>query len=239
MKKILTIFLCLAVILSLSACTYNPPEGYTKKHHTYQEILEFAKTLDPDAVVSKEYTDTTIKDWNRNFREYPAVINGIDCHVSSVGDMVGNEGFAGGEFPKQFYVIDTDYDYLVLQQIINEKQPSWNMLGNDLSDIYNWNNLLGVKISTQNKKPLTNDELEQVWQQAFEIYTQYNTYSIRKEPFFSISAPAKYYNQSENKYFVKKDSLISIRGFSEQDKTDFIKKYTDAWALLESNLKIE
>ena len=31
--------------MCLSACSYNPPEGWTKKHHTYEEVLEFAKTI--------------------------------------------------------------------------------------------------------------------------------------------------------------------------------------------------
>ena len=96
MKKVLSLFVCVILILCLSACTYNPPDGYTEEHHTYEEILKFAKGIDPNATVSKEYTDTTIDAWNRKFREYPAIINGIECHVSSVGDMVWNEGFLAG-----------------------------------------------------------------------------------------------------------------------------------------------
>ena len=123
MKKVISLFLCVILILCLSACTYNPPDGYAEEHHTYEEILEFAKTIDPNATVSTEYVDTTIEDWKRNFREYPATINGIECHVASVGKMVWNEGFLAGEFARQYYIIDTDYDYLILQKILSEKQP--------------------------------------------------------------------------------------------------------------------
>lgn len=127
MKKILLIFWTLVLILCLTACTYNPPEGYTEEHHTYEEILVFAQSVDPNAKASEKYTDTTVDDWNRSFREYPAVINGVECHVSSVGDNVWNSGFIAGEFTKQYYVIDTDYDYLVLKQIVSEQKPDWSI----------------------------------------------------------------------------------------------------------------
>ena len=123
MKKALSVFFLLMFILCLNGCTYNPPEGYTQKHHTYEEILAFAKSIDPNATVSEEYTDTTIDDLNRNFREYPAVINGVECHVSSVGGMIWNSGFLAGEFARQYYAIDTDYDYFVLKQIVAEQNP--------------------------------------------------------------------------------------------------------------------
>ena len=93
MKKIFSIILCLSFIICLSACSYNPPDGYTEEHHTYEEILAFAKTIDPNAIVSTEYVDTTIEDWNRKFREYPATINGIECHVSTLVRWFGMMAF--------------------------------------------------------------------------------------------------------------------------------------------------
>ena len=117
LTKYAILILLAALFLVFSAsCTYNPPQGYTEKHHTREEIVAFAKSIDPNATVSETYTETKIDDLNRDFREWDAVINGVECHVSSVGDFVWNTGFLGGEFAKQYYVIDTDYDYLVLEK---------------------------------------------------------------------------------------------------------------------------
>ena len=146
---------CLTAVflfIFLLSCTYDPPEGYTQEHHTYDEILAFAKSLDPDAVVSSDYTDTTIDAWNRNFREWDAEINGIECHVSSVGGMVWNSGFLAGEFAKQYYGIDTDYDYYLLQKIVSENQPDWRMEYSDIGSRYNWNGVLSVHMLYDEKK---------------------------------------------------------------------------------------
>ena len=176
MKSLIkSIALCLLVttILVLStSCTYNPPEGYTEEHHTYEEILTFAKSLDHNATVSKKHNDTTIDDWGRKFREWDAVINGVECHVSSVGDMVWNSGFLAGEFAKQYYLIDTDYDYLVLQKIVSEKQPGWKMAYTDIGSRYNWNNVLSVQSPYEDNQELSVEELEIAWTKAFEIYQE-------------------------------------------------------------------
>ena len=239
MKKIFSIILCLSFIICLSACSYNPPDGYTEEHHTYEEILAFAKTIDPNAIVSTEYVDTTIEDWNRKFREYPATINGIECHVSSVGKMVWNDGFLAGEFARQYYIIDTDYDYLVLQKILSEKQPEWSMEYEGLAAKYQWNNVLSVEVAVAKNTALTDEELELVWQDVLEIAAEYNARTVRKEPYFSLSAPGKYYDPSKKEYFVKTDANVIIHDLSDQGKTDFFQEYHEAWALLDSGLQID
>ena len=239
MKKILSIILCLSFVFCLSACSYNPPEGYTKEHHTYEEILEFAKSLDPNAVVSKEYTDTTIDDWDRKFREYPAVINGIECHVSSVGDMVWNEGFLAGEYARQYYVIDTDYDYYLLKKITNEKQPTWHMRSDDLSQRYNWHGMVFVETDCPPKEKLSVDELEMIWQQAYEIYEDYSNHPVRKKANFGVTAPAAYYvdGSFEDQYI--KITRNYMDDFSDEGKSNFFKQYNEDWSLLESGLPIK
>ena len=239
MKKVLSLFLCVILILCLPACTYNPPDGYTEEHHTYEEILKFAKGIDPNATVSKEYTDTTIDAWNRKFREYPAIINGIECHVSSVGDMVWNEGFLAGEFARQYYVIDTDYDYLMLKQIVADNQPQWTMRNDDISTRYNWNNIVSVYITPSKSEQLSDEELNIVWKQAKEIYTAYNNLPIRKSILFCLPAPGKSFNYNgEGKEFVRRNAYVYIEEFSENDKLKLINRYHEAWALLESDLPI-
>ena len=235
MKKALSVFLLLVVILCLNACTYNPPEGYTEEHHTYEEILAFAKSIDPNATVSEEYTDTTIDAWNRNFREYPAVINGLECHVSSVGDMVWNSGFLAGEFARQYYVIDTDYDYLILKQIVAEHNPDWRISEDTLGDRYNWNNIISIYMEPDCTEQLEDEKLDAVLEQAYEIYSAYHNLPIRKELYFWLPAPGRTYN-SEKENIVKRNSKLLLEHFAEEDKLAFIEKYYEAWALLESGL---
>lgn len=238
MKRLLFIILYLSFVLCLSACSYNPPEGYTEQHHTYEEVLAFAKTIDPNATVAEDYTDT-VDEYDWEFREWDAVINDVDCHVASNSDWVWNDGFLAGEFVKVYYRIDTDYDYFILQQIVAEKQPDWSMKYDDISQRYNCNDVLSVEVPTTEKKTLSDEELELVWQNILEIAAEYNSYSVRKEPYFSLFAPGKYYDQSKEEYFVKADSNIIIHDLSDKGKVDFFQEYRDAWALLDSGLKIK
>jgi len=243
MKRFIkTIGLCMftAMVFSiLTSCTYDPPEGYTEEHHTYNEILAFAKSLDPNAVVSETYIDTTIEDgWGRDFREWAAVINGVECHVSSVGDRVWNSGFLAGEFTRQYYVIDTDYDYLVLQKILSEKQPGWEMEYTDIGSIYNWNNLLSVKTPYAENSELSSEELEIAWEKAFEIYQDYTSHPVRKEAWFPVSIPVVVSNsKGENEHITY--SILVMKDFSPEGKTEFFNKYRDAWALMDSDLPIK
>lgn len=237
-KRIISIIFCLSLIFGLSACSYNPPEGYTEKHHTYEEILKFAQSIDPNAIVSKDYTDT-LDEYDWEYREWNANINGINCHVASNSDWVWNNGFLAGEFAKIYYRIDTDYDYLLLQKIVSEKQPDWAMEYNDIGSRYNCNDVLSVKIATIEKNALSDNELELIWQDALDIANEYNSYPIRKKPYFSLPAPGKGYDQYLEEYYIETEDTMIIDDLSDQGKTDFFQEYYDAWALLESDLRVE
>ena len=80
MKTVLAVLLLTLMTLCLTACIYNPPEGLTKNPHTYKEILTFAKSIDPNATVSEEYTDI-LDEYNWPYREWEAVINGVNCYL--------------------------------------------------------------------------------------------------------------------------------------------------------------
>ena len=60
MKKIYLIFVMLFMLMFIISCNYNPLVGATEKHHTYEEVLEYAKTIDPNAIVNDEYKDTKL-----------------------------------------------------------------------------------------------------------------------------------------------------------------------------------
>ena len=237
MKKLLGLLFCVTIILCLSNCTFCPPEGYTEEHHTYEEILEFALAIDPNATVSEEYTDTTIEDWDREFREFPAVIHGIECHVSSVGDMVWNSGFLAGEFARQYYVVDTDYDYLALKQIVSAHNPDWSISEDTLGHRYNWNNVLSIYIKASSTEPMTDEELDIAWETAKEIYVAYNDLPIRKSLYFWLPAPRKKVTYKGEESVIRNSSVL-IENFTEADKLAFVDEYHEAWALLESGLPI-
>ena len=119
-QRILPVLFTVAVLMSLmlTGCRYDVPEGYTSKHHTYAEAVEYAKNIDPDATVSEDS-----KDINENYRDYriwPAVINGKECSVASISVNIYNQGWAAGEFSKRYYRMDTDYDYFVINDVLKE-----------------------------------------------------------------------------------------------------------------------
>lgn len=238
MKKILSIFLCLIVVLCLSACSYNPPEGWTEKHHVYEEMLAFVKTIDPNATVAEEYTDI-VDEYDFEFREWDAVIKGVNCHVASVSDWVWNDGFAAGEFIQIYYRIDTDYDYIIMQNILSEKYPNWTNREDIYSKYHQNENTIYVELNLSEYRMLNNDELEGVWQTAFEINEEYERLAIDRKAKFGVPSPAEYWNHhGEQESYIKKDSHTFIEEFTEEGKKEFLKQYQDDWGLLDSGLPI-
>lgn len=237
MKKALSIFFCLAVVLCLSACSYHPPEGWTKKHHTYEEVLVFAKSIDPNATVAEKYTDTVDEnDWK--FREWDAVIKGVRCHVASVSDWVWNDGVSAGEFVRDFYRIDTDYDYTIMKSILSEKYPDWTNQ-EDIYGRYHKENTIFVELKLAEYRMLNGDELEQVWQTAFHINEEYEMLAIDRKVEFCIPSPGESWNHhGEQESFVKKDSYAFIKEFTEEGKQAFLQEYQEDWALLKSGLPV-
>lgn len=112
-RRLYLIILCLVILFCLTGCTYNPPEGYTETHHTYEELVEYAKSIDPNATV--ENTPVDEKEDSREYRVYPAKIKGFDCYVASISQSVYNEGVFAGEFAKKYYRMDTDFDYRMIR----------------------------------------------------------------------------------------------------------------------------
>jgi hypothetical protein len=98
-------------MLSLTACA--PPEGYSREHYTYEDAVAYAKAIDPNAVVYETYTETIYGGWYASYREYDAVINGMNFHVTS------REVFYG-EFMISYFRLDMDYDFYLLEKILAE-----------------------------------------------------------------------------------------------------------------------
>ena len=148
MKKIYLIFVILFMLMFITSCSYNPPVGATEKHHTYEEVLEYAKTIDPNATVNDEYEDTKLENVAADeYREWNAIINGIECHVASTPIIVMNEGVAGGEFPKQYFVVNTDYNFYLLKSIIESKYLDFTIVEDDIADLIPQSGIRRIKDS--------------------------------------------------------------------------------------------
>ena len=239
MKKRFSIFFCMMVLLCFCACSYHPPEGWTRRHHTYNEVNAFAKSIDPNAALAEEYTD--FKDKNGwIFREWDAEINGVDCHVASVSDWVWNEGLFGGEFCKTYYRIDTDYDYTILNRILSEEYPDWEMHQTDFGEPYDkYYFLFSVKLTLPEYRKLNDAELEQVWQTICSINEEYEATDVSKKIMFCIPSPGKEVDYSSGEYFVRtKGNSTYIEDLTEVGKKKFFQEYQENWALLDSGLPV-
>ncbi len=233
MKKSLSVFLIIAIFFCLSSCTYHPPEGWTKNHHTYDEVLEFARSIDPDATVSEEYTDTTDEyDWK--YREWDAVIKGGKCHVASVSDWVWNDGLAAGEFARDYYRIDTDYDYTVMQNILAEKYSDWKCRDGIRSKYHSNTDTIYAEPVLSEFRKLSDDELEALWQTVLEINEEYKALALSRKAGFSLPSPGLYSGD-----IVRKDSHTYITEFTEEGKQKFLNEYHEDWALLDSGLHVD
>ena len=222
MKKIfLLVTLYLTIIMCLSSCTYNPPEGWTKKHHKYEEVLSFAKSIDPNATVAEEYTDT-VDEYDWEYREWSAKINGVDCHVASVSDWVWNDGFGAGEFVRFYYRIDTDHDNTVMQKILSEKYPEWKC-DDSLRSRYHARPLF-VNLNLPEYRMLNDDEIEEVWQTAILINEEFNAVAIDRKVIVRVPSPGY--------------SKIYFDDLTAKGKKEFLQEYKENWALLDSNMPV-
>ena len=234
-KSIFILFVLLTVLFA--GCYYNVPEGYTLKHHTYEDALAYARTLDPNATVSEQYTDLT-DEWDYKYRQWPAVIMGVECHVASVTRMVWNDGFGAGEFTKPYYAMDTDYDYLIMQQLIRQNHPEWIMSHTTIFGMYHKKDLVSVDIPTAMDHPLTDEALEIIWQAASDINNQYREYPVHKEAWFSVHAPLEFTDRETGENYIALDHGIIINDFTEEGKAAFFEKYHTRWALLETDIPV-
>ena len=107
------------------------------------------------------------------------------------------------------------------------------MRSDDLSEKYNWNGMVFVETDCSEKTKLSEEELETIWQQAYEIYKEYSKYPVRKEANFGVATPDVYYEDEHIKI-----SSNYIDDFSADGKSDFFKQYNEDWSLSESGLPI-
>lgn len=211
-QRLLPVLLISAVLMSLmlSGCRYDVPEGYTKQHHPYLEMVEYAKSIDPNASVSEDY-----KDINENYRDYriwPAVINGRECSVASISVNVYNQGWAAGEFSKRFYRMDTDYDYYVINDAL-KSHPELGQVESALQDRFEQNDHLYGVIKLDS---ITEDQLDELWEEHNEVNKELAKYGLHKSYRIRIKIGSKTFWDFKNNLKPEED-LETIRDRMVQD----------------------
>lgn len=178
-KKILVMPL-LAVSLLLSACRYDIPEGYTKKHHSYEELVEYAKAIDPDATVTDDPRYEVYQ--YRDYIIYPAKIGGIPCSVASISVPVYDSDM--GEFAKTFYRMDTDYDYYLLREVLKKYPLLGEEKNDDLVARFNVSGFLRSCVTVDN---MTEEKLDEIFEEYEKCSKELSTYSMRKAHWMQIT----------------------------------------------------
>lgn len=212
-KKYLTaaaLLMAVLVAMTLSGCTYDVPEGYTNKHHTYADAVEYAKKIDPEATVSEDY-----KDINENYRDYriwSAVINGRECSVASIQVNIYNQGWAAGEFSKRFYRMDTDYDYFVINDVLKE-HPDLGQVESALADRFEQNDHLYGVIKLDG---ITEDKLIDLWEEHNEVNKELAKYGLHKSYRIRIKIGSKTFWDFKNNLKPEED-FETIRDRMVQD----------------------
>ena len=231
MKKIYLIFVMLFMLMSITSCSYNPPVGATEKHHTYEEVLEYAKTIDQNATVNDEYKDTKLENVMADeYREWNAIINGIECHVASTPIVLFNDGIAGGEFGKQYFVVNTDYNFYLLKSIIESKYLDFTIVEDDISDRYT--DYIGFSPLKNNENQLTVDELNLLLSSARSIYEEYKLKATEgKNISIVLYSPTVLCSADDsNKHIEIRIEYYTIN--SETTNEDIIDKYLKNWEKL-------
>ena len=165
------LIMSLLMAFMVSGCRYDVPDGYTDKHHTYDELVEFAKEIDPEATVKDECQTETYQ--YREYKTWPAVINGVECHVASVQVNLYNTDIFPGEFSKRFYKMDTDYDYYVVNEVL--KEHDLGKIEDNLFERYN-----KILYGVVEAEPMTENELQRLWDEHNKVISDLEKYNLRK-----------------------------------------------------------
>lgn len=189
LKKILAMPLLVAALL-LCSCRYDPPEGYTKKHHTYDELVEYAQSIDPDATVEDEPRDENYK--YRDYVIYPAKIGGIECSVASISVPVYDSDW--GEFAKFYYRMDTDYDFYVIKEVL-KKYPDLGTLEND--DLQARFNVGGFIRSTAEFSKMSEAKLDEIFDEFKRCKEDLGSYPLHKKHWLDIKVDGSSHYVSE------------------------------------------
>ena len=200
------------------------PEGFTKSHHSYEDALEYAKTIDPNATVSENYTDQNKID-NQTIREWPATINGVDCVVASTPEMFLSP--RGSAFTTTAYGMDTDYDQIVISMVLEnypelgelrENRYSYSIKSISVDDADASDNMVQSHPRTPVFSVIKLDSIDEetfdkLWDSYVRANQEYASYNPTREYSLTISLPGEVYayflNTGDDQYQSAKEILFS------------------------------
>lgn len=189
LKKLLVMPL-LAAALLLCSCRYDPPEGYTKKHHTYDELVEYAQSIDPDATVEDEPRAENYK--YRDYVIYPAKIGGIECSVASISVPVYDSDW--GEFAKIYYRMDTDYDFYVIKEVLTKYPDLGTPENDDLQARFNVGSFIR---STAEFSKMSEAKLDEIFDEFKRCRADLGSYPLHKKYWLDIKVNGSSHYVSE------------------------------------------
>ena len=221
-------FFILIIVVGVSAYlkTDPLPDGFTKSHHSYEDMLEFAKTIDPDATVSENYVDQ-IKTDNQSVREWPATINGIDCVVASTPEMFFSQ--RGSSFTTTAYGMDTDYDQIVINMVLEnypelgeiiDNRYSYSIQSISADDTDNPDEMIqshprSPVYSVVKLDSIDEETFDKLWDSYVKAYQDYASYNPTRGYAVTIKLSDGGYhyldNTSEDEYQSVKDDVIAGR----------------------------
>lgn len=179
-KRICLLFAVILFIILLTGCGYKPPEGYTKKNHTYEELVGYAKSIDPDSTVSDNPKD--VEENHRTYRIYPAVINGKDCSVASTSREIYDDSL--GEFSKTYYRMDTDYDYYVICDVLGKYPALGTVMDDSVSNRFHVNDVISSEIDVSD---ISSQKLDELFGEYRNCCLELEGFSLRKKYWLNIN----------------------------------------------------
>ena len=213
MKKIafLAVVVLLASLLLLSSCTYyDIPDGYSKEHHTYTEVLANIKKIDENATLEITSVDSKDQD-GHDYREWSAIIRGLSCHAGSVTDFLLSDGFGSDNYARPYFVIKTDYDWYLMKSIIESDHPSFSMKSDDVFSRYND---FATVIVSSSAEELDDEKIHTIVDELRILDKSFSERKIYKSPAFSFTVSKE-----------GSDSDIILKDLSESGIAAFINDY--------------
>ncbi|SEQ89064.1 hypothetical protein SAMN02910369_02629 [Lachnospiraceae bacterium NE2001] len=186
-KVILVIFAALFIwiIGSLTIYFYDPPKGYSKKHYSYEDALEYARSIDPDAVVEENYTETEYSHTTR--RVWNAKINAHDVHVASYPNSIMGKHIWESPVSMMLEAYNSkDYYYLTTDEYLYTIMPIFNIYP-ELGEVSINTDEYSSLTSSRQFDSITKDEFNEIWDEYSKVTEdlKYNSHPIEYTFYFT------------------------------------------------------
>lgn len=220
MKKICLTVAIIALTLLLTGCVYDVPEGCTPEHHSYEDALNHARSIDSAATVDANHVDL-VDEYGYQYREWPAVINGLDCHVCSAHHPVYDRT---GEFRRFYYSMRTDHDYQLMNLLLQDGYEGWEQREGVLHR-YHTSGDLYVYLPALADEPLSDEALRVLWERAETLQATYAQRAIQKPVIFCVPAPRRFSETSVGM------THLYFEAYTEEAWADYLAEYRERWQL--------